>query len=159
MRKFFILLGTVGGTGYIPILPGTAGTGIGVIIYLIFSKISKIFPGPFLEPLSYLIILLVFIGAGVWISGKCNQYFKGNDNSSIVIDEVGGFLITMFALPFSMRFLLLGFILFRTFDITKPFKIEKIQKLPGGWGIMADDIAAGILANLVLQASRMMLGW
>lgn len=159
MRKIFILLGTMGGVGYVPILPGTAGTGIGVIIYLIFSKISKVFPGPFLEPLIYLIILLVFIGAGVWISGRCNQYFKGNDNSSIVIDEVGGFLITMFALPFSMRFLLLGFILFRTFDIAKPFKIEKIQKLPGGWGIMADDIAAGILANLVLQASRMMLGW
>lgn len=154
MRKFFTLLGTMGGVGYVPILPGTAGTGIGVIIYLIFSKI-----GVLLNPLSYLVMLVIFVGAGVWISGRCNQYFKGNDNSSIVIDEVGGFLIAMFALPFSMRFLLLGFILFRTFDITKPFKIEKIQKLPGGWGIMADDIAAGILANLVLQASRMILGW
>lgn len=154
MRKFFTLLGTMGGVGYVPILPGTAGTGIGVIIYLIFSKI-----GIFSEPLSYLIMLVIFVGAGVWISGRCNQYFKGNDNSSIVIDEVGGFLITMFILPFSIRFLLLGFILFRTFDIAKPFKIEKIQKLPGGWGIMADDIAAGVLANLVLQASRMMLGW
>lgn len=154
MRKIFTLLGTMGGVGYVPILPGTAGTGIGVIIYLIFSKI-----GVLSNPLSYLVMLVIFVGAGVWISGRCNQYFKGNDNSSIVIDEVGGFLIAMFALPFSMRFLLLGFILFRTFDITKPFKIEKIQKLPGGWGIMADDIAAGILANLVLQASRMMLGW
>ncbi len=154
MRKFFTLLGTMGGVGYVPILPGTAGTGIGVIIYLIFSKI-----GVLSNPLSYLVMLVIFVGAGVWISGRCNQYFKGNDNSSIVIDEVGGFLIAMFALPFSMRFLLLGFILFRTFDITKPFKIEKIQKLPGGWGIMADDIAAGILANLVLQASRMILGW
>lgn len=154
MRKIFTFLGTMGGVGYVPILPGTAGTGIGVIIYLIFSKI-----GVLSNPLSYLVMLVIFVGAGVWISGRCNQYFKGNDNSSIVIDEVGGFLIAMFALPFSMRFLLLGFILFRTFDITKPFKIEKIQKLPGGWGIMADDIAAGILANLVLQASRMMLGW
>lgn len=154
MKKIFTLLGTMGGVGYVPILPGTAGTGIGVIIYLIFSKI-----GVLSNPLSYLVMLVIFVGAGVWISGRCNQYFKGNDNSSIVIDEVGGFLIAMFALPFSMRFLLLGFILFRTFDITKPFKIEKIQKLPGGWGIMADDIAAGVLANLVLQASRMMLGW
>lgn len=154
MRKFFTLLGTMGGVGYVPGIPGTAGTGIGVIIYLIFSKI-----GVLSNPLSYLVMLVIFVGAGVWISGRCNQYFKGNDNSSIVIDEVGGFLIAMFAFPFSMRFLLLGFILFRTFDIAKPFKIEKIQKLPGGWGIMADDIAAGILANLVLQASRMMLGW
>ena len=159
MRKVFIFLGTVAGVGYVPILPGTAGTLAGVIIYLIFSKASKVFPGPFLEPLSYLVMLVAFVGAGVWISGRCNQYLKGNDNSSIVIDEVGGFLITMFVLPFSMRFLLLGFILFRTFDIVKPFKIEKLEKLPGGWGIMADDVAAGILANLVLQAARMMLGW
>ena len=154
MRKFFTLLGTMGGVGYVPILPGTAGTGIGVIIYLIFSKI-----GVLSNPLSYLVMLVIFVGAGVWISGRCNQYLKGNDNSSIVIDEVAGFLIAMFALPFSIRFLLLGFILFRTFDIVKPFRIEKIQKLPGGWGIMADDIAAGILANLMLQASRVMLGW
>jgi len=159
MRKVFIFLGTVGGVGYVPILPGTAGTLAGVVIYLIFSKVSKVFPGPFLEPLSYLVMLVAFVGAGVWISGRCNQYLKGNDNSSIVIDEVGGFLIAMLALPSTLRFLLLGFVLFRTFDIVKPFKIEKLEKLPGGWGIMADDIAAGILANLVLQAARLMLGW
>ena len=65
----------------------------------------------------------------------------------------------MFALPFSFRFILLGFILFRVFDITKPFNIEKIQKLPSGWGIVGDDIAAGILANIMLHIIKSMVGW
>lgn len=152
MKKLFVLLGTVGGVGYVPVIPGTAGTLLGVAIYLALSKI------PF-QPFSYGIILVFLLGAGVWISAKCNFYLKGNDNSSIVIDEVGGFLVTMFLVPSSFRFLLLGFILFRVFDIAKPFKIEKIERIPGGWGIMADDIVAGILANLVMQALRSMLGW
>lgn len=152
MKKLFVLLGTVGGVGYVPVIPGTAGTLLGVVIYLALSKI------PF-QPFSYGIILAFILAAGVWISAKCNFYLKGNDNSSIVIDEVGGFLVTMFLVPFSFRFLLLGFILFRVFDIAKPFKIEKIERIPGGWGIMADDIVAGILANLVMQALRSMLGW
>jgi phosphatidylglycerophosphatase A len=65
----------------------------------------------------------------------------------------------MFLVPFSLRFLLLGFILFRVIDITKPFKIGKIEKVSGGWGIMGDDIAAGVLANLIIQALRTMLAW
>jgi len=152
MKKFFIFLGTVAGVGYIPLCPGTLGTLVGVTIYSIFMKF---FP----QPLSYTIMLVIFIGGGIWISGRCNEYFEGKDNSSIVIDELAGFLVAMFLLPFSLRFLLLGFFLFRLFDITKPFKIGKLERIPGGWGIMADDIAAGILANLVMQALRSMLGW
>ena len=152
MKKLYLLLGTVAGVGYIPFCPGTLGTLVGVAIYSIFIKF---FP----QPLSYTIMLIVFIGGGVWISGRCNQYLEGNDNSSIVVDEVVGFLVTMFLLPFSPRFLLLGFFLFRIFDISKPFKIDRIEKIPGGWGVMADDITAGILANLIIQALRSMLGW
>ena len=152
MKKLFVALGTVGGVGYVPVIPGTAGTLLGVVIYFFLSKI------PF-QPFSYGIILAFILAAGVWISAKCNQYLEGKDNPSIVIDEVGGFLLTMFLIPSSFLFILLGFILFRTFDITKPFKIGKIEKIGGGWGIMGDDILAGILANLVMQALRSMLGW
>ena len=152
MKKLYILLGTVGGVGYIPFCPGTLGTMVGVAIYVIFNRF---FP----QTISYIIMLAVFLIGGIWISGKCNQYFEGDDNSSIVIDELVGFLITMFLVPFSFRFILLGFILFRVIDITKPFKIGKIEKVPGGWGIMGDDMAAGVLANLIIQALRTMLGW
>jgi len=152
MKKLYILLGTVGGVGYIPFCPGTLGTMVGVTIYVIFSRF---FP----QTISYIIMLAVFLIGGIWISTRCNQYFEDDDNPSIVIDELVGFLITMFLIPFSFRFILLGFILFRVIDITKPFKIGKIEKISGGWGIMGDDIAAGVLANLIMQALRTMLGW
>lgn len=152
MKKLFILLATAGGVGYIPFLPGTAGTLVGVVIYLVFHRF---FP----QTLSYSMMLAIFLIGGTWVSVRCNQYFEGDDNASIVIDELVGFLLTMFLIPFSFRFLLLGFTLFRVIDITKPFKIEKLERIPGGWGIMADDIIAGILANLIMQALRIMLGW
>jgi len=150
--NLFVLLGTGLGAGYTPFVPGTAGTIEGVLFYLIFRKI---FP----HPLSYALFLVVFNVMGVWVSGRCESYFKKRDASLIVIDEIGGFLVTMFTFPFSLRFILLGFILFRVFDIAKPFRIEKIQKLPSGWGIMGDDIAAGILANIMLHIIQIMVGW
>ena len=144
--------GTVAGAGYVPLFPGTAGTLVGVAIYWVFKNF---FP----QTVNYIIILAVFLVGGIWVSTRCNQYLEGDDNSSIVIDELTGFLLTMFLIPFSFRFVLLGFILFRIIDITKPFKIEKVGRIGGGWGIMADDIAAAILANLIIQALRTMLGW
>jgi len=125
---------------------------LGVVIYLVLSRI-------FTHPFSYVVMLVIFSGFGVWICGKCDHHFEKKDSPVIVIDEIGGFLIAMFALPVSFRFIFLGFILFRAFDILKPFKIERLERLPGGWGIMADDIAAGILANLMLHIARIMLGW
>jgi phosphatidylglycerophosphatase A len=152
MKNWITFLGTGFWVGYIPLAPGTMGTLVGVILYLVLSRILP-------HPLSYAIMIVAFTGLGVWVSKKCESYSKEKDNKVIVIDEIDGFLISMFALPFSFRFILLGFILFRVFDILKPFKIERIQKLPGGWGIMADDIAAGVLANIVLHISRSMFGW
>jgi len=152
MKTIFTFLGTGFGVGYTPFLPGTAGTLLGVVIYLVLSRI-------FTHPFSYVVMLVIFSGFGVWICGKCDHHFEKKDSPVIVIDEIEGFLIAMFALPVSFRFIFLGFILFRAFDILKPFKIERLQRLPGGWGIMADDIAAGILANLMLHIARIMLGW
>ena len=152
MKKLYILLGTVGGVGYAPVLPGTLGTMVGVAVYVLFSRF-------FSQTVSYIIMLAVFLVGGIWVSTRCNQYFEGGDNPSIVMDELVGFLITMLFVPFTFRFILLGFVLFRVIDITKPFKIGKIERISGGWGIMADDIAAGVLANLIIQALRAMLGW
>jgi len=82
------------------------------------------------------------------------------DDQVIVIDEIADFLITMFLIPFSFRFILLRFIFFfRVFDILKPFKIEKIQKLSWGWEIMGDDLVAGILSDIMLHVSISMFGW
>ncbi|MEA3485166.1 MAG: phosphatidylglycerophosphatase A [Candidatus Aerophobetes bacterium] len=152
MKNWITFLGTGFWVGYTPLAPGTMGTLVGVGLYLVFRRILP-------HPLSYAIMIVVFTGLGVWISGKCEGYSEKKDSKVIVIDEIDGFLITMFALPFSFRFILLGFILFRVFDILKPLKIERIQKLPGGWGIMGDDIAAGVLASIVLHISCSMFRW
>jgi phosphatidylglycerophosphatase A len=152
VKTIFTFLGTGFGVGYTPFLPGTAGTLLGIVIYLFLSRI-------FTRPFSYVVMLVIFSGFGVWICGKCDHRLGKKDSPTIVIDEIGGFLVTMFALPVSFRFIFLGFILFRAFDILKPFKIEKLERLPGGWGIMIDDIAAGVLANLMLHIARVMLGW
>ena len=152
MKKIVLALGTGLGAGYSPFIPGTIGSLWGVILYLLIWAISPNF-------LSQAVVLIIIFGMGIWISGKCEEYLKVKDHHCIVIDEVAGFLVSVFFFPFSFRFLIIGFILFRLFDIAKPFKIDKIGKLPKGWGIMLDDLAAGVLANIVLRVIASMAGW
>jgi len=152
MKKIVLALGTGLGVGYSPFIPGTIGSLWGVILYLLIWRVSPNF-------LSQAVVLIIIFGAGIWISGKCEEYLKVKDHPRIIIDEVAGFLVSMLFFPFFFRFLILGFILFRLFDIAKPFKINKIGKLPKGWGIMLDDLAAGALANIVLRVIASMAGW
>ncbi len=75
----------------------------------------------------------------------------GKDHGRVVIDEVAGMCITLLFVPVTIKFVLIGLVLFRFFDILKPLGIRQLEKLPGGWGVMADDVLAGIYANIVLQ--------
>ena len=152
MRKVILAIGTGLGAGYVPLFPGTVGSGWGVVIYLLILLTSP-------DLLWRCIITLLVLIAGVWVSGKCEKILKTKDHQSIVIDEAGGFLVSMIGIPFSPLFLFLGFVFFRLFDITKPFHIDKLQRLNGGWGIVADDVAAGLLANLFLHILISMTGW
>lgn len=99
--------------------------------------------------LSVLIALLIF-GVGVYSASKVEEYW-GKDNYRVVIDEIAGMYITMMFIPLTATTLIAGLLLFRLFDITKPFFIRKLEKLPGGVGVMMDDVLAGIYANLVLH--------
>jgi phosphatidylglycerophosphatase A len=95
----------------------------------------------------------IFLGLGflgVIASSRAENYFSEKDPSQIVIDEVVGFLITMFMIPFSWPILLIGFVLNRVLDIWKPFPARQSQQLPGGWGIMVDDFISGFYSNLLL---------
>lgn len=135
------MIATFFGIGYLPKMPGTWGSL--AVAFLLFG-----FP-----PLSIywqcVIILLVVI-VGVWASGIVEKLDAVEDPGYIVIDEVVGVLIAVFALPIEhISVLLTGFIAFRVFDIWKPLGIRKIQNVGGGVGIMIDDIAAGILAWIV----------
>jgi len=145
-RLFLLLFATGFGSGYFSLAPGTAGTVVGISFCWCFSKFS---------PLLYLITLISFIFLAAWIADGAERILQQKDARSIVIDEIAGFLITMLWIPFSAFYVGTGFLLFRLFDIVKPFPARWIDKnLSGGWGIVLDDVAAGIYANLILQGIR-----
>ena len=106
--------------------------------------------GMALSPFVFLVIGLLITLIGVYVGNKVEPYW-GKDSSRVVIDEVAGMWISVCFIPHSISLLIAGFILFRFFDILKPLYIRKLEALPGGWGVMADDVLAGIYANLVLQ--------
>ena len=131
------------GSGKAPVAPGTFGTLAAIPIYLLVANAS---------PTIYLLLTIIFFVIGIWACDKYSKYLGVHDHGSIVWDEVVGYLITMaFVVP-DIVSVLLGFILFRLFDIWKPFPIKQLdEKVHGGLGIMIDDVLAGIYAALVLQ--------
>jgi phosphatidylglycerophosphatase A len=105
-----------------------------------------------LDPLGGILFIGAFAGLAVWISGKAEIVFKDKDSSLIVIDEMAGLMVTLFLVPWSLKSVVIGFLAFRVMDITKPFPIRRLEsKLPGGWGVVGDDILAGIYANFILR--------
>ncbi|MEW6376084.1 MAG: phosphatidylglycerophosphatase A [Thermodesulfobacteriota bacterium] len=143
MNRFFLFLATGFGVGYSPIAPGTLGTLITIPIYLILSAIHS--------PL-YELTLVTFFLLSIWISEQAQKYFGKKDDQRIVIDEMTGFLITMFWNPRTVLSILIGFFLFRFFDILKPFPIPLLERrYRGGFGIVLDDVLAGVYANIILQ--------
>ena len=143
MKHFILFLATGFGVGYSPVAPGTLGTLIAIPIYYFLSKIH--FP-------LYEITLIGFFFLSVWISENAEKFFGKKDDQRIVIDEVIGFLITMLWVPKTLLFVIIGFFLFRVFDILKPFPIRRLEKgFKGGFGIVLDDIVAGVYGNIFLK--------
>ncbi|MEK7851904.1 MAG: phosphatidylglycerophosphatase A [Deltaproteobacteria bacterium] len=128
--------------GYSPIAPGTAGSLLGVVLYVPFSGLS---------PFYYILFLLFGSLLSIKVAGEAERLFGKKDCQIIVIDEVVGVFFTMFFLPPTWTYLIAGFFIFRFFDITKPFPARWIDSnLKGGTGIVLDDIVAGIYSNLTL---------
>lgn len=95
-------------------------------------------------------ITLVLICLGIWVGSQVEKDW-GKDSSKVVIDEAAGMCVGLLFVPVSLTSILTGLLLFRVFDITKPFYIRKMESLPGGWGVMMDDVLAGIYTNIILQ--------
>lgn len=132
----FLALGF--GSGLAPKAPGTFGTLAGIPVFLLAAS---------LMPVAYISLVLLMSITGIYICGKAAKDAGVHDHGAIVWDEIVGFMITMFLIPISWQSLLLGFILFRLFDIFKPWPISYLDKhCHGGFGIMIDDIVAGIAA-------------
>jgi phosphatidylglycerophosphatase A len=91
------------------------------------------------------------------VSSEAETIFRKKDSALIVVDEMAGFLVTLFLIPWSAKSLVTGFVVFRIFDIVKPFPIRRLEsQLPGGWGVVADDVFAGFYANVI---SRVIIGF
>jgi phosphatidylglycerophosphatase A len=148
-RNLFYWFAVGFGSGLAPKAPGTAGTLIAVPLYLLLSQLVM---------WQYLAVVLVLLVAGIWICDTTAKQMGVHDDPSIVWDEIVGYLITMIASPPGWFWIVAGFVLFRLFDILKPWPIRYIdQKVQGGFGIMLDDVLAAIFALVVLQVGQKML--
>jgi len=152
------------GLGYLPIAPGTWGSLGGIAVTALLWQCGMLFDGQ-VAALPAALVSAVLIGLiGVWASRLAAIHFRKPDPGPVVVDEVSGQQITYLPVlssafaPGGWKYLLLGFILFRVFDIVKPWPARQAEKWPNGWGIMADDWFAGLYAALCLWAVRA-LGW
>jgi len=140
---FHKLSATVFGIGYI-------GNGAGTVAALVCATCWYLAWAGNYPALISVIITVVIIGLGIW-SGNMVEPIWGKDHGRVVIDEVAGMCISLLFIPVTIWYVLAGLILFRFFDIVKPLFIKKLELLPGGWGVMMDDVLAGIYANILLQ--------
>lgn len=143
MTRLAVFLATVAYVGYFPIAPGTVGSAAGLVVYILvwWTQAPAVEAG---------LILLVF-AIGVWAGTTAERYFGGIDPGPVVIDEVLGMLVTLAFIPVGISGALAGFLLFRVFDIVKPFPAGRLERLQGGFGVMADDAMAAVYANLSLR--------
>ena len=148
---------TTCGVGYIPGAPGTYGSAVGVAIYVGIVAVEK--SGWHGVGISFHwalngLLLTIFCLVGIWASSRSIPLLGNEDPSEAVVDEIMGQLVTFCFIPFGLTwpFILAGFLLFRLFDIWKPYPIRDLEVLPGGLGICADDIVAGVYAGICLAA-------
>lgn len=144
---YFIAFGF--GSGAIPMASGTFGTLMAIPFYLLLSPLPLI---------PYIIFVIAFIAFSSWICERVSRDMQVHDHPGIVIDEFVGFFVTMINAPLGWRWLLLGFLLFRLFDVWKPWPIRFFDvKVKGGFGIVLDDVLAGVYALIIMQLLKFLL--
>jgi len=145
MIPFAVAVATCLGVGYVPFAPGTFGSLAGLVLWAILPQTLHV----------QLAAVIVLVAGGTWAAGVSERHFRSTDPGPVVIDEVLGMVVTLFMIPTGWLGAIVGFVLFRIFDIIKPYPSNRLEHLPGGAGVMADDFMAAVYANLVL---RLLLG-
>jgi phosphatidylglycerophosphatase A len=146
-RRLATFVASVAYLGYSPFAPGTAGTLGALVVYW------------WLLPADYYFVLgaaAAAAAAGIWAGGVAEKVWGRKDPGRVCVDEFAGYFVAVAFLPKTLAYAVFAFVLFRAFDVLKPFPAGRSQRLPGGWGIMADDVVAALYANLVLQAARVL---
>ena len=164
MRDYVALGVATCGVGYMPVAPGTWGSAVGVVIYLLLGALNtRVFnyvatrgwsvpPFEAFRTTFLLVMIFVIILVGIWAATRVEPLLGRKDPGAVVVDEVAGQLITFLFVPFNAGLwaIVAGFIAFRLFDIWKPYPIRRLESLESGLGIMADDILAGVYAAAAL---------
>ena len=134
------------GVGYLPLAPGTFGSLVGVGLFLLLARMN---------PLVIIVAILAVTFVGIWAGSRVEQVSGRKDPGKVVVDEVAGQMIALFPLTLFARWstgaVILSFILFRFFDIVKPYPANRLQDLDGGMGIMFDDLVAGVYGAVVVS--------
>jgi len=150
MRDFLTkAIATVFGVGYFPVAPGTAATVVGVVIFYFLGNNLPLFT----------LLLLVLLFLGVVTTGLMEKLLNQKDPSIACIDEVVGVMMALWGLPLIWPVMIVGFFLFRAFDMFKIYPINKLETKPGGWGIMLDDCMAGVYTNIILRIALRCAGF
>lgn len=143
MKRLAIALATFLGAGYCPFAPGTAGSAAALLLWALLRWAGS--------PAAEVAVVVILFAAGAWAGTVAESHFGRRDPGQVVLDEVMGMLITLLFAPVTWVGVVIGFFLFRGFDIVKPFPARWCEGLRGGVGIMADDAVAGIYANVALR--------
>ena len=144
MRVLALVIATACGIGLIPFAPGTFGSLPGLAL----GRLARDLGGPPGELVAIGAVML----AGIWAAGLAERHFGRSDPGAVVIDEVAGMMITMALLPLSVTGLVVAFLVFRACDIVKPFPASRAERLPGGIGVVMDDVVAGLWAHVIMRA-------
>ncbi len=143
MRRLGLFLATCGYLGYSPVAPGTVGSAVGLLVFVAVRLSGS------------LAVELGAIGAifavGVWSGSVAERHFGATDPAPVIIDEVIGMLITLAMIPVTAQGAVAGFLLFRVLDVVKPWPANRLERLPGGLGVMADDAMAAVYGNVGLR--------
>ena len=147
IQRLQIIIATGFGSGYSPVAPGTCGTVVGVVLFLPLLALARD------TPWLYVPTVAATIAIAIWTAAAADVHFASHDNKKIVIDEIVGYFTALIWLPgYSWKVLLAAFVLFRFFDIVKVPPARQIdQKLRGGYGVVLDDVVAGVYSNIILQ--------
>jgi phosphatidylglycerophosphatase A len=140
--RLALILSSCFGVGLIPVAQGTFGTLAAIPLAMALARLS---------PMAGACVLFFFILLAIWGSARSAAALANEDPGEVVIDEVAGLLLTLFLLPATAFNLCLGFVLFRLFDILKPYPIRRLEKIGGGAGIVLDDLLAGVYGNVLLR--------
>ena len=143
MNSLGVGIATVGGVGWFPIAPGTAGSAVGIAVYMLTRGWSA---------QSQILLLLAITIVGIWAAGVTEKTFQKQDPGPVVIDEVAGQLLTLLLTGVGWRGAIAGFFIFRVLDILKPPPARGLERLHGGLGIMADDLMAGAYGLALMMA-------